>query len=487
MRRLIAFLAAVIAWPVIALPVIALPFILSPASAQAEPSAETMRQAARSLVKISASDCNGPGKQGTGFVWQKSTRIVTALHVVAGCRQISSWNQDTRKTTALRVTHQLADADLALLDVVNDHNWPPLQSARQQVAVNEVLKALGYSYGVNSWHDMDLKKSAGDSTLRKAIPAESWQQLQQAGLMDANTRIIRTQGHLLPGMSGAPVINDSGQVVGVGDGGLEKGAASISWVMPARYLADLLKAGNRSNINTSNLTVAFAADVGFENARVIQCGDMRLRKTRTRPFAALASQADDQFGIRYVVDAARIDPTPFQFDIYESERNGGVVAVPKGMIISEGGFFCTGRHPSMGVGIVLSGSHGRNIHEINNISLQFEQTLIDHGDYFFQFDPTSSYVRPTQRPDGLVANRKAAYGISKFTGQPESYMVETLITKRGEFLGVVAYNEEFTPPQMAWCNQSPYHPNCGPRYRDLVFAWSHAVLGVMLSTFPWQN
>ena len=53
------------------------------APAIAQPSMTVDEWAKRSLVKIK---CKQDQKVGSGFAWQESTQIVTALHVVAGGR-----------------------------------------------------------------------------------------------------------------------------------------------------------------------------------------------------------------------------------------------------------------------------------------------------------------------------------------------------------------------------------------------------------------
>ncbi len=453
----------------------------------AEPSAETIKAASRSLVKITASDCNGSSKQGSGFVWKDSSRVVTALHVVAGCATISGWNQETKKTTELRVTNQLTKADLALLSVNDDHGWPALQTENNEVAVNEVIKAIGYGYGVTSWHDVDLKKSAGDSTLRKAIPAEAWQQLQQAGLMENETQVIRAQGHLVSGMSGAPVINKHGRLVGIGDGGLEKGAASISWVMPVSYLAELETAGNTANVNTQNLTVAFAADVDAVDGKTIQCGGISFRKSRTRPFSALAPSTDNPDVVNVILNVTGVNPQGFEYDIYESPKNGGVVAIPAGVALEEFGYFCIGEMEDYGIAVAVNGDEAGTFEQINALSVNFENQLINASGYFAQIDPQATYFSPFQRVDGFIANRKGAYAINPSSGLWEGYFYETLMTKGTEFIGVAALLDEIPPDVFRYCQFNQNDPNCGQEFQNILYLWTQTMLGLYLSTFPFQQ
>jgi hypothetical protein len=53
--------------------------------------------------------------------------------------------------------------------------------------------------------------------------------------------LFRYNGNLLPSNSGAPIFNKQGKLVGIGNGGLEKGTVNISWAIPAKYISELEK------------------------------------------------------------------------------------------------------------------------------------------------------------------------------------------------------------------------------------------------------
>src|SRR3546814_13324225 len=54
-------------------------------AAWAKPSADTVRRAAASVVRVVAEGCPGGqgSRVGTGFVWSAPQQVVTALHVVS--------------------------------------------------------------------------------------------------------------------------------------------------------------------------------------------------------------------------------------------------------------------------------------------------------------------------------------------------------------------------------------------------------------------
>src|SRR3546814_3309376 len=60
-------------------------------AAWAKPSADTVRRAAASVVRVVAEGCPGGqgSRVGTGFVWSAPQQVVTALHVVADCSRVA--------------------------------------------------------------------------------------------------------------------------------------------------------------------------------------------------------------------------------------------------------------------------------------------------------------------------------------------------------------------------------------------------------------
>jgi S1-C subfamily serine protease len=51
-----------------------------------------------------------------------------------------------------------------------------------------------------------------------------------------DSKILSLVGYILPGHSGAPILNQVGQVVGIGNGGLKSGTVGIGWGMPIQEI-----------------------------------------------------------------------------------------------------------------------------------------------------------------------------------------------------------------------------------------------------------
>jgi S1-C subfamily serine protease len=208
----------------------------------------------KSVVNIIVSnndDPSDPAFTGTGFVWKQKKRVVTALHLVSGYKNpniIVEYNTPFQAT----IKSVLPDADLVLLEIV-----PPPSSIKQKFPdrepimaiasappkVKDEAEALGYNLDTPSFMMITLKKGAmsDPEILENMIPGKIKEELEKHTFPDLQLPIYFMNGSLLPGYSGAPIFNQQGELLGIGNGGLENGASNISWVIPASNLSRLEK------------------------------------------------------------------------------------------------------------------------------------------------------------------------------------------------------------------------------------------------------
>src|SRR5437762_14178960 len=105
---------------------------------------ETVRRVSVSVVQLRARECEGHDRVATGFVWPSVDRVVTAMHVVVGCRQFSVYHEQRRIERDASVVGVLKAADLALLAVAGAGELPVLTVDQRQPATQEDLAVLGY-------------------------------------------------------------------------------------------------------------------------------------------------------------------------------------------------------------------------------------------------------------------------------------------------------------------------------------------------------
>ena len=201
----------------------ALVSVVATCSAQTS-TGNVLERTSRSVVVVMC----GVHRNGTGFLWKRRDQVLTALHVVAGCDSLYVRFESLRTTSRATIARALRDADLAMLNIEDPQALPPLEAASARPALDDDLIALGYSLGAQSMGSTNLRLSFGSTLLADILPFASRQQVEAAGMPSLSLHIVRLQGHLVPGLSGAPILNARGNVVAIGDGVLESGAAAIS-------------------------------------------------------------------------------------------------------------------------------------------------------------------------------------------------------------------------------------------------------------------
>ena len=156
--------------------------------------------------------------------------------------------------------------------------------------------------------------------------------------------IYYVEGGLLPGYSGAPVVDADNRLVGIVEGGLDNGASAYNWVIPAANLKRLM-------VSQETLPArGFIKGAAHFSSPFIESGStLRLAKegqpdkplydfvsTKTRSLGQLASTSaspeDFEDLLAYGVEMG-LDKTAaenLQFDLYEDVRKNLVIAIPTG-------------------------------------------------------------------------------------------------------------------------------------------------------------
>ncbi len=186
---------------------------------------------ARALA-LSTVVIEGGGAHGSGFVIGTERWILTSFHLVAytvgpdrARRQIDVvfGGGTTRRA---RVVETDEGHDLALLEIDGGHvPAPPLTLADSDaVAVGQTVLAYGTPSGQSGALSQGIVSGRADLDLDTAPLAR---------------QLIQTDASMPPGVSGGPLVNHSGGVVGVNWAGY-RGDILVSLAIPANYVRDFL-------------------------------------------------------------------------------------------------------------------------------------------------------------------------------------------------------------------------------------------------------
>ncbi|MFN8494791.1 MAG: serine protease [Caldilineaceae bacterium] len=191
------------------------------------------------IYKLRVAGCRYPPVERTltGFRIKGQIGIVTALHGVAGCQTINAqpaaggpgpFNKlmigkvDIDRDMALLWSKELAAAPAdGLAAVVH-----PQPSDYQGVEV------IGYPYGLIQQKPTIDVKIVETTTLGYLVPPDLVNALNERSSPAIDIQVFSVQAHLVPGHSGAPLINAAGRVIGVGNGGLDLGRVEMGWAIP---------------------------------------------------------------------------------------------------------------------------------------------------------------------------------------------------------------------------------------------------------------
>lgn len=436
-----------------------------------------------SIVRITCSN-----RAATGFLWSSPDTAVTAWHVVDGCGNISVYYEAQKITRSASITKVLRHADLALLKIANAPAAQVLIIETSQPSLTEPLSTLGFPLQIPSMTNTPLQLRYGGKTLRAIVP-DSVAQSLVGGSPSLDLEIDSIDGHLLPGHSGAPIFNRQRKIVAVADGGLENGAASISWGIPAKFITQLAASTETTSPppaaagHQSPSHVLFAAESEAKNLGEVTCSGQTLTKLRSATFPQLVKSVDDPIGMLQLVQFFKMDPSLFMFDVYQHLPSGATFVLPFGTQLSPTpNGDCLAQLPGQLVQMYLQVAILDSPAQVVPRATLFERTW-SHNNPGWVEDPQWTNRANLTRFDGLVVRRRA---LTHFTaGSPDWYVFEALAGRKNVFLGLAT--EKLNTPSIAQlairCQTAPYTNGCD-LLRTMANSWVQAVLAVQLTTFP---
>ena len=194
-------------------------------------------------VRISVTQPNGQESVASGFLWQNNRHVITALHAIRP-KPAQILVECRRVPTVAKVIRYLREADLALLETQRPIiGCSPL--SQKSISAPEFGEQI-YAFGLLPIQDGTtgniLYKGTHDpETLRGFSNRKMHRVLDLLKMPDPDLQLFKVNGVIMKGLSGGPVVNKKGELVGIVEGGLEGGLISQNWVVPAENIIKLMQ------------------------------------------------------------------------------------------------------------------------------------------------------------------------------------------------------------------------------------------------------
>jgi S1-C subfamily serine protease len=182
-----------------------------------------------------------PAGSGSGFVWDDQGTVVTNFHVVEGARTVTVTFHD-QQTFEAKVVGLEPRKDIAVLKVTAPAKLlAPIHVAKgEQVEVGQKAIAIGNPFGL-------------DHTLTTGVISAIGRQVQGAGGVSIRD-MIQTDAAINPGNSGGPLLDSTGQLIGMNTMIFSKSGSSagIGFAVPvgtiSRIVPQILRTGRAEQV-----------------------------------------------------------------------------------------------------------------------------------------------------------------------------------------------------------------------------------------------
>lgn len=160
-------------------------------------------QVAPSVVEITARTTDGEPSSGAGVIVDDQADILTSLHIVRDAATISVRFADGTSSTA-QIAGSLPDKDIAVLhpDAAPAQVQPATLGDPSRLAVGSPAFVIGHPFGLTG-------------SLSAGVVSGLDRSMMAPGLEKPLTGLIQFDAAVNPGNSGGPLVDSSGEVVGI--------------------------------------------------------------------------------------------------------------------------------------------------------------------------------------------------------------------------------------------------------------------------------
>lgn len=258
---------------------------------------------------------------GSGFIINNNGQIMTNAHVVAGATKVTVTLKDGR-TIPGKVKGIDRVTDVAIIEIA-EKNLPSIQIGNSdQIKPGEWAIAIGNPLGL-------------DNTVTAGIISATGRSSAEIGAADKRVSYIQTDAAINPGNSGGPLLNASGQVIGMNTAIL-RGTQGLGFAIPintAQRIANQLIATGKVDhpfigIQMVNLTPQIKSEINSDpNANLkidVEKGTLIARVVRNSPAAKAGLRSGD---IIQTVNGKAVQNSSQVQQAMETTKIGGSVPI----------------------------------------------------------------------------------------------------------------------------------------------------------------
>jgi hypothetical protein len=240
----------------------------------ASPLAAASGEAPSHIFEVIAAGCRKepPERSQTGFLVRRRGGVITALHGVIGCSRITlrSSTDELHLSEPVQVVGVDIDSDAALLSSNELRTRSRIglkETSQTDVAGAERVFVRGYPLGIKDLQTSLEVRTPAITSLEAILPPSIHNDLAARGSPTLKLRILSIQGDLLPGHSGAPILDAAGSVLAMADGGLQIGAR-ICWAVPMSeiHFTSDLESARLAQLREADVAQLFAFERGPKTA-----------------------------------------------------------------------------------------------------------------------------------------------------------------------------------------------------------------------------
>lgn len=384
------------------------------------------------VYRLTVKECRfGAGTRVlSGFRDRQSHGIVTALHGVAGCNSVVAVNATQTRRYDLTITKGVnIDHDLALLSSPElEQEAPAGLSAAGSVSSS--VRVVGFPHAVPAAMTTTLAlRTPSRVQLNDLLPSGQGTRAGVNTRLSPNPRatVLSVQGHLTLGHSGSPILDSSGRVVGVANGGLGNGALEISWAIPftgssSSWQSPASVSDELTRVKLLDPRVLFSFAEENADYPPVTCFGRTLDFVRTATLSDLVSTVDDPLTYQQLLHTYQLGNSRASFRIYRDVISAVTLVAPEEWMLAPSGSSCVASAPQGQGPADIRISYNLLEIDASTAFQQIDQRVLEaqvktfFSNHFIVDPSTSNWGPRFALHRGVVARRVSFFQVDRFCG-----------------------------------------------------------------------